>query len=179
MAKSHRHLIHRQPAKALPYFLRLRKPHVFDLIREHNLFTAVRDQALLLVDFDQQRAPPPALATTTALPEKRDGQDEKGKHGAAIQLLVDHTHSIPVRSSSVGNDGVTVLILLSQIDRVVSQLDAKPKYLYMYLDALFDKDPQFSLPYSDRMVRPPATIPRTHVAVNIACGFSWFQTEPP
>ncbi|GFZ48801.1 hypothetical protein JCM24511_06550 [Saitozyma sp. JCM 24511] len=127
------HLIHRQPAKALPYFLRLRRPHVFDLIREHNLFTAVRDQALLLVDFDQQRAPPPALATTTALPEKRDGQDEKGKHGAAIQLLVDHTHSIP-------------------IDRVVSQLDAKPKYLYMYLDALFDKDPQFSLPYSDRMV---------------------------
>ncbi|WWD19691.1 hypothetical protein CI109_104155 [Kwoniella shandongensis] len=116
------HLNNRQPAKALPYFLRLRKPHVFDLIREHNLFTAVQDQALLLVQFDQERTV-----------EVEEVQGDKEKHGAAIQLLVDHTHSIP-------------------IDRVVNQLEAKPKYLYMYLDALFDKDPQFCLPYSDRMV---------------------------
>ncbi|KAK8853266.1 hypothetical protein IAR55_003968 [Kwoniella newhampshirensis] len=116
------HLNNRQPAKALPYFLRLRKPHVFDLIREHNLFTAVQDQALLLVQFDQERHV-----------QIEEVQGDQAKHGAAIQLLVDHTHSIP-------------------IDRVVNQLEAKPKYLYMYLDALFDKDPQFCLPYSDRMV---------------------------
>jgi hypothetical protein len=35
---------------------------------------------------------------------------------------------------------------------VVKQLEVKPQYLYMYLDSLFDKDPQFSLPYSDRLV---------------------------
>ncbi|WVF72944.1 hypothetical protein IAT40_007762 [Kwoniella sp. CBS 6097] len=116
------HLINRQPAKALPYFLRLRRPYVFDLIKEHNLFTAVQDQALLLVQFDQERDI-----------EKAEVEGDKAKHGAAIQLLVDHTHSIP-------------------IDRVVNQLEAKPKYLYMYLDSLFDKDPQLSLPYSDRMV---------------------------
>ncbi|OCF77367.1 vacuolar protein sorting 41 [Kwoniella mangroviensis CBS 8886] len=116
------HLINRQPAKALPYFLRLRRPHVFDLIREHNLFTAVQDQALLLVQFDQEREV-----------NKEEVKGDKSKHGAAIELLVDHTHSIP-------------------IDRVVHQLEEKPKYLYMYLDALFDKDPQFCLPYSDRMV---------------------------
>ncbi|WRT70170.1 uncharacterized protein IL334_007164 [Kwoniella shivajii] len=116
------HLLNRQPAKALPYFLRLRRPHVFDLIREHNLFTAVQDQALLLVQFDQERQV-----------DKEEVQGDKSKHGAAIELLVDHTHSIP-------------------IDRVVLQLEEKPKYLYMYLDALFDKDPQYCLPYSDRMV---------------------------
>ncbi|OCF38071.1 vacuolar protein sorting 41 [Kwoniella heveanensis BCC8398] len=116
------HLINRQPAKALPYFLRLRRPYVFDLIKEHNLFTAVQDQALLLVQFDQEREH-----------EKVEVEGDKAKNGAAIQLLVDHTHSIP-------------------IDRVVNQLEAKPKYLYMYLDSLFDKDPQLSLPYSDRMV---------------------------
>ncbi|WWC91761.1 uncharacterized protein L201_006708 [Kwoniella dendrophila CBS 6074] len=116
------HLINRQPAKALPYFLRLRRPHVFDLIREHNLFTAVQDQALLLVQFDQEREI-----------NKEEGKGDKSKHGAAIELLVDHTHSIP-------------------IDRVVYQLEEKPEYLYMYLDALFDKDPQYCLPYSDRMV---------------------------
>jgi len=35
---------------------------------------------------------------------------------------------------------------------VVKQLEGKPHYLYMYLDSLFDKDPQFCLPYSDRIV---------------------------
>jgi hypothetical protein len=69
----------------------------------------VRDQALLLVDFDQKRAPPPAPGTSTALPGKQDGQNEKGKHGAAIQLLVDHTHSIPVRNLFL-RQGISVLI---------------------------------------------------------------------
>ncbi|KAK4685521.1 vacuolar protein sorting-associated protein 41, partial [Tremellales sp. Uapishka_1] len=114
------YIINRQPAKALPYFLRLRRPEVFDLIREHNLFTAVQDQALLLVEFDRSR--------------KVVSEEEGiGKHGAAIKLLVDHIHSIP-------------------INRVVDQLEARPQYLYMYLDSLFEKDPQFCLPYSDRMV---------------------------
>jgi hypothetical protein len=35
---------------------------------------------------------------------------------------------------------------------VVKQLEVKPHYLYMYLDSLFDKDSQFCLPYSDRIV---------------------------
>ena len=96
-----RHLINRQPAKALPYFLRLRKPHVFDLIRDHNLFTAVQDQALLLVEFDQERS-----SDKSGTGDREDqaegigkGELEKssqGKHGAAVQLLIDHIHSIPV-----------------------------------------------------------------------------------
>lgn len=121
-----------QPARALPYYLRLRKPNVFDLIREHNLFDAVQEQALLLVEFDRERA--------------RD--DVKGKeadkHGAAIQLLVDHTLAIP-------------------IDRVVQQLAAKPQYLYMYLDALFDKDPSSCQPYGNRMVDLYATYDHAHL----------------
>ena len=85
------YLVNRQPGKALPYFLRLRRPHVFDLIREHNLFTAVQDQALLLVEFDQERK---------GKMDEQDIESEKGRHGAAIQLLVDHTHSIPVHCCS-------------------------------------------------------------------------------
>ena len=71
----------------MPYFLRLRRPNVFDLIRENNLFTDVQDQALLLVEFDQE------------LREKRkkDGEDIDTNPVAAITLLVDHIHSIPVR----------------------------------------------------------------------------------
>lgn len=114
------HLRRGQPARALPYFLRLRKPGVFDLIREHNLFDAVQEQALLLVEFDHERL-------------KEDDSNKEGKHGAAIELLVDHTLAIPV-------------------ERVVQQLETKPQYLYMYLDALFDKDPQSCQQYADVMV---------------------------
>lgn len=89
------YLVNRQPGKALPYFLRLRRPHVLDLIREHNLFTAVQDQALLLVEFDQERS--------GKVNENEEVESAKGKHGAAIQLLVDHTHSIPVSLTPSGS----------------------------------------------------------------------------
>jgi hypothetical protein len=50
-----------------------------------------------------------------------------------VQLLVDHVHSIPVQ-------------------RVVSQLEAKSEYLHLYLDALFERDPQLVMEYSDLQV---------------------------
>ncbi|KAH9833885.1 vacuolar protein sorting-associated protein 41 [Rhodofomes roseus] len=113
-----------QPGKALPYFLRLRRPNVFDLIRENNLFTAVQDQALLLVEFDHE------------LMEKRrrDGEDVRPEDSRAIALLVDHIHSIP-------------------IGRVVQQLQGRPDYLYLYLDALFHKDPHLTSDFADMQVR--------------------------
>ena len=57
---------------------------MFELIREHNLFTAVQDQALLLVEFDHELM--------------NKGKDaDLNERGIAITLLVDHIHSIPVR----------------------------------------------------------------------------------
>jgi hypothetical protein len=79
-----RYIANRQPAKALPFFIRLRRPNVFELIREHNLFTAVQDQALLLVEFDHELM-------------SKQGSSEPHERGVAITLLVDHFHSIPVR----------------------------------------------------------------------------------
>ncbi|KAH9947191.1 vacuolar protein sorting-associated protein 41 [Amylocystis lapponica] len=116
--------LNRQPGKALPFFLRLRRPNVFDLIRENNLFTAVQDQALLLVEFDQE------------LMEKRkvEGEEVALEQGAAITLLVDHVHSIP-------------------IGRVVQQLQSRPYYLYLYLDALFNKDSHLTSDYADSQVK--------------------------
>ncbi|KAI0053795.1 vacuolar assembling protein VPS41 [Auriscalpium vulgare] len=114
----------RQPAKALPFLLRLRRTNVFDLIRENNLFTAVQDQALLLVEFDQE------------LIEKRkkEGHEEEDTRGAAITLLVDHTHSIPIA-------------------RVVQQLQSRPYFLFLYLDALFEKDPHIAATFADPLVK--------------------------
>lgn len=124
-----RYLHNHQPEKALPYFLRLRRVGVFDLIRDFNLFTSVRDQALLLVEFDMELSasstpgsPAADEDTLNAVPvapgpessnnrhkratspvaklgvvDMAQRQTGTGKHGKAIQLLVDHSHSIPVR----------------------------------------------------------------------------------
>jgi vacuolar protein sorting-associated protein 41 len=85
------YLYNRQPGKALPFFLQLRRPGVFDLIREHNLFTDVQDQALQLIEFDHE------------LLQKRmeAGELVDEAKGAAITLLVDHIHSIPVSSAII------------------------------------------------------------------------------
>ncbi|KDN51156.1 hypothetical protein RSAG8_00785, partial [Rhizoctonia solani AG-8 WAC10335] len=123
------YIANHQPGKALPYLLRLRRPNVFDLIREHNLFTALRDDALLLVEFDQE------------LEEKRRVQgDGEGVDftkppvpGTAIQLLVENTHAIP-------------------INRVVQQLQSNRYFLYLYLAALFEEDPQHVSDYADVQV---------------------------
>jgi hypothetical protein len=91
------YILNRQPTHALPYFLRRRRPNVFDLIRENNLFTAVRDQALLLVEFDldlekQWRQ------DGDAVDQPRPGKvDDSASRKRSIALLVDHLHSIPVR----------------------------------------------------------------------------------
>lgn len=87
-------VLNRQPGKALPYFIKLRRPEVFDLIREFNLFTDVQDQALRLIEFDQdlQRERKESEAETEIV----GAEASLPRHGVAIDLLVDHTHSIPV-----------------------------------------------------------------------------------
>lgn len=113
------HLRNRQPGRALPYYMRLRKPGVFDLIREHNLFTVVQDQALLLVEFEADLI-------------SKSGHENVGQW-QSIVLLVDHTHSIPIH-------------------RVVPQLQGHRRFLYLYLNALFERDPQLVAIYSDTLV---------------------------
>ncbi|KAH6902802.1 vacuolar protein sorting 41 [Coprinopsis sp. MPI-PUGE-AT-0042] len=150
----------RQPGKALPYYLRLRRPNVFELIREHNLFTDVQDQVLLLVEFDHELMEKRRIKEESG--KKADGNAEtKAKEGAAsgaagrvkspgppaaaaevkqweqsdaIQLLVNNIHSIP-------------------INRVVQQLQSRPYYLFLYLDALVEKDPHLVSGFADLQVK--------------------------
>ncbi|KAJ7149078.1 hypothetical protein C8R43DRAFT_925340 [Mycena crocata] len=116
------YISNRQPGKALTYFLRLRRPNVFDLIRDNNLFTDVQDQALLLVEFDHE------------LMEKRKQDGQPAEKSEAITLLVDHIHSIPV-------------------GRVVQQLQSRPYFLFLYLDALMDKEPHMASGFADIQVK--------------------------
>ncbi|RXW18809.1 hypothetical protein EST38_g7044 [Candolleomyces aberdarensis] len=132
----------RQPGKALPYYLRLRRPNVFELIRENNLFTDVQDQILLLVEFDHE-----LMEKRRKEQEKKDSREirekprtetkadhQQRKDSEAIKLLVDNIHSIP-------------------INRVVQQLQKRPDYLFLYLDALVEKDPHLVSGFADLQVK--------------------------
>ena len=83
--------------RALEYFLRLRRPNVFELIREHDLFSAVRDKAILLMEFDQYLYEKNIKERKEAgqAPSKLAPEDELTK-GPAVQLMVQHTDEIPV-----------------------------------------------------------------------------------
>ncbi|KAJ3519823.1 hypothetical protein NMY22_g13022 [Coprinellus aureogranulatus] len=71
---------------------------------------------------------------------KDDVKDEKEvgvrvqRESEAIKLLVDNIHSIP-------------------INRVVQQLQKRPDYLFLYLDALVEKDPHLVSGFADLQVK--------------------------
>jgi hypothetical protein len=87
----------------LPFLIRLRRPQVFDFIESNNLFAAVQDQVLDLVEFDQEQ-----IADSPVIPSADQADHEQElllapteghtteRHGKSIALLVEHTYSIPV-----------------------------------------------------------------------------------
>ncbi|KAK9762214.1 Vacuolar protein sorting-associated protein 41, variant 2 [Basidiobolus ranarum] len=122
----------RQLDKALEYYLRLRRPDVFELIKANNLFSSVQDKVVLLMDFDQYLLEQEELEVAG-----KSGLDEsstkRATKGPAVQMLVEHVHSIPIQ-------------------RVVQQLTRHPKYLHIYLDAIFDKDAHLAYEFHDLQV---------------------------
>ncbi|CAG8508593.1 12818_t:CDS:10 [Ambispora leptoticha] len=132
----------REPDKALEYSLRLRRPNVFDLIRDYGLFSSIEDKIVLLMEFDQHLL---SLETKESIENKDDlGEPtekpspkltpiRKPSEGPAVQLLVQNTESVP-------------------ISRVVKQLQKHPKFMFIYLDALFLHDPHMGYEYHDLQV---------------------------
>lgn len=110
----------RQPGRALPYYLRLRKPGVFDLIRQNNLFADVNDQALLLVDFQQDMKRRADKSNGTERDAKHGAADLDNKHGEAIELLVDHTQSIPVSSDAMMQASLLTFLCLADLESCLS-----------------------------------------------------------
>lgn len=86
---------------------------------------------------------------------------EEGKSDA-ITLLVDHIHSIPVRLPFCTMGIITEDNGLVQIGRVVQQLQNRPYYLFLYLDALVGKDPHLVSDFADLQVRPLPLTPLPH-----------------
>lgn len=141
--KDNRYAANRQPGKALHFYLRLRRPNVFELIKEHNLFTDVQDQVLLLVEFDHE------------LMEKRKTTGQDTGQSETIALLVNNTHSIPVSHCLLSMLLIADVIWECQVIRVVQQLQNRPYYLFLYLDALIEKDAHLASEFADLQVSVP------------------------
>jgi hypothetical protein len=80
---------------------------VFDLIREHNLFTDVRDQVLLLVQFDDELRRQHQSESKNDDAEMTDARSTYSK-SQAITLLVENIHSIPVSNAQLSVAKTTV-----------------------------------------------------------------------
>ena len=82
-----RYTYNNQPDKAIEYNLRLRRPNAFELIQEYNMFDAVKDKAVLLMEFDQH---------LIESEEKQGNTPQKATQMPAVQMLVKNTEAIPV-----------------------------------------------------------------------------------
>ncbi|KAI8088964.1 uncharacterized protein BX664DRAFT_263200 [Halteromyces radiatus] len=109
-----------QPDKAIEYNLRLRRPNAFELIQEYNMFDAVKDKAVLLMEFDQHLI-------------KKQDSSAKPNSMPAVQLLVKNTEAM-------------------QPAKIVRQLRSYPEFLYIYLDALFERDHHIGYEFHDIQV---------------------------
>jgi hypothetical protein len=87
---SYRYTYNGKPDKAIEYNLRLRRPNAFELIREYNMYEAVRDKAVLLMEFDQYLLDEQDKSSKEAAPKKRRTEMP------AVQLLIENTQAIPV-----------------------------------------------------------------------------------
>ncbi|KAI7904801.1 uncharacterized protein BX663DRAFT_503574 [Cokeromyces recurvatus] len=115
-----------QPDKAIEYNLRLRRPNAFELIQEYSMFDAVKDKALLLMEFDQ-------YLLEKEKKEQNEPITQKPTKMPAVQLLVKNTDAIPP-------------------EKVVKQLRQHRYFLHIYLDALFDRDHQLGYEFHDLQV---------------------------
>ncbi|KAI8371458.1 uncharacterized protein BYT42DRAFT_594997 [Radiomyces spectabilis] len=119
-----------QPDKAIEYNLRLRRPDAFELIQEYNMFDAVKDKAVLLMEFDQHLLEKERKETSAT------DQTDHPKPAAqmpAVQLLVKNTDAI-------------------QPQKVVRQLRSHRRFLHIYLDALFQRDHHIGYEFHDLQV---------------------------
>ena len=109
-----------RPREALPYYLSLEKLETFELIEKYHLFDAIQDDVLSLVKLGTPAPAAGMSALNLANPH-------------AIDLLVQHAHSIP-------------------ISMIVEQLRDRPSLLYCYFRALLKHDRHIASDYSDLQI---------------------------
>ncbi|CAO3637448.1 unnamed protein product [Cunninghamella blakesleeana] len=120
----------KRPDMAIEYNLRLRRPNAFEIIQEYNMFDAVKDKAVLLMEFDQHLLEKEEQKTD---PATKKTSTKKATDMPAVQLLVKNHEAM-------------------QPAKIVRQLKSHPKFLHIYLDALFQRDHHIGAEFHDLQV---------------------------
>ncbi|WFD23195.1 Vacuolar protein sorting-associated protein 41 [Malassezia equina] len=95
-------------------------------LRHPSVFPLIRENDLLI---DVQHK----IGTLVELDQDLAGSQEP-KESELVLMLVHHTHTVPIQ-------------------RAMHQFEPYPWYQYLYLDALFEKDPSLIVPYANKLVR--------------------------
>ena len=116
--------------KLIELYLRLKQPEAFELIEKYQLFDFVKDQAKDLLMMD---APLQSLNITDLSHQERFEMFERWRRGPAAQLLARNINRIP-------------------IDSILAQIDDQRVLMHVYLDVLFEYDPNAASRYHDLQV---------------------------
>ncbi|TPX31569.1 hypothetical protein SeMB42_g07741 [Synchytrium endobioticum] len=134
---------HKQFDKALLQGLKLRQPGILDLVWMHNLYGFISPRATLILEHDQAmlksgQVVSSAIAKTSGTRQAAEDGDQgiaptvaairAAVRAPGVQILVQNIDRIP-------------------IPRVMSQIKSDPKFLHIYLDALYRKDPMAGAEY--------------------------------
>ncbi|KAJ3308452.1 Vacuolar protein sorting-associated protein 41 [Blyttiomyces sp. JEL0837] len=126
--------------QALICGLRLGVPNILSLVRPHNLFSVLQSNIPLLMNYDSQSALSEDKEQNGVW--RSDGEDGFGFRESETEGVAEVIRL--VRRAGVAGG---VQLLVQNVDRipltaVVAELKKKPRFLHIYLDALFRKDPQ-------------------------------------
>ncbi|KAJ1675583.1 Vacuolar protein sorting-associated protein 41, partial [Spiromyces aspiralis] len=128
-----------QPDKSLRYHLELRTPGIVERIKRDNLYGAVKNKVMLLMEYDHYYL---MRSSTASADRPKDGEHsvsflapslKTASMAGGVQLLSDNPDAIPP-------------------ELVVKQLLGKPELLHIYLHALLNKDAHLGSPFADLQV---------------------------
>ncbi|KAJ1915465.1 Vacuolar protein sorting-associated protein 41 [Mycoemilia scoparia] len=128
-----------QPNKSLKYHLELHTPGVITRIKRENLYGAIQNKIVLLMENDKYNI-------IKELGDIKDEDDDKGQgEGTVEPTLKDFSQGEGVQLIADNPDAISP-------QTAVKQLIPVPSLLHVYLHVLLDKDPQLGAPFADLQV---------------------------
>ncbi|KAJ3144786.1 Vacuolar protein sorting-associated protein 41 [Geranomyces variabilis] len=124
--------------RALFYALVLRRPKALDSVAKYNLYAFVQDHALLIMEYDDH-----ILNANVEIMSAIESAVLNGSDSSHIFGDIGGNAGLGKVRAATKQDGVQLLVNYPDrisAEKVVLQLQKRPKFLHIFLDALFHKD---------------------------------------
>ncbi|KAJ3146963.1 Vacuolar protein sorting-associated protein 41 [Geranomyces michiganensis] len=131
--------LHKKHDRALFYALVLRQPDALQSVAKYNLYAFVQDHALLVMEYDDY-----VLNADVGITSAIESAVLNGSDSSHIFGDIGGNAGLGKIRAATKQDGVQICVNFPDrisADKVVTQLRKRPKFLHVFLDALFQKDP--------------------------------------